>query len=183
MTMAIGLILVVIPVLSACKTTEPSPVPETKEIHMLAYKWGWDPQVIVVQKGTIVKFHITVPEHHHEAHENVHPEEYHHGLGISAYGINVDLPIGETEVEFVANKVGEFPFTCTVWCGINQDGKIGHHTMTGKLIVYDGENPPAGYSETPDDYHYLPRIDEGDHPHEDDHHEEEDHHNGDDHHK
>lgn len=181
-----GLILAATPVLSACKKSEPTPPPQTKEIHMLAYKWGYDPGVIVVPKGTLVKLHINVAEHHHEDYENVHPEEeYHHGFGLvsynlTSYPVNVGLPIGEAEVKFVANQTGEFPFTCTVWCGISEDGKEGHHTMNGKLVVFEGKNPPAGYAETPDGYHYLPRVDEGDHPHE---HQENDHHNGESHHK
>lgn len=169
-----GVILAATPVSSACKKSGSTPPPQTKEIHMLAYKWGWDPAMIVVPKGTLVKLYISVPEHHHEAHENVRSEkEYHHGFGMVDYNISADLPIGETEVKFVANQTGEFSFTCTSWCGVSGDGKEGHHTMNGKVVVFEGKNPPAGHTETPNDYHYLPRVDEGDHPHE-----ENDHHNG-----
>lgn len=49
-----------------------------------------------------------------------------HGLAIPEYG--VDIKGGES-AEFVADKKGEFPFQCSLFCG------TGHGEMTGKLIV------------------------------------------------
>ena len=53
-----------------------------------------------------------------------------HGLAIPEFGVNLILKPNELQtVEFVADKKGEFPFFCSVYCG------VGHGGMRGKLIV------------------------------------------------
>ena len=53
-----------------------------------------------------------------------------HGIGIKAFNINKPLPKGKwITIEFAADKRGEFPIYCTVFCGWK------HHWMRGKLIV------------------------------------------------
>lgn len=53
-----------------------------------------------------------------------------HGFELDAYGINVPVYAGKfTDVNFVANKLGKFPFECSTYCG------MGHTEMTGWLIV------------------------------------------------
>ena len=53
-----------------------------------------------------------------------------HGLGIKAYNISKPMPKGKwVTIEFTADKKGEFPIHCTVFCGWK------HHWMRGKLIV------------------------------------------------
>lgn len=126
-----------------------------KEIHMLAYKWGYNPDSIVVRKGAHITLYITVLEHKHGSSEGIPTKtEFHHGFSILGYNIATTLPIGKTKIEFIADQAGKFPFICTIWCGMSIDGMKGHHTMNGELVVYDGENPPDGYTETPDGYHY-----------------------------
>ena len=53
-----------------------------------------------------------------------------HGIAIPDFGVSERLEPGKvTEVEFVADKAGNFPFFCSVFCG------NGHSAMTGTLIV------------------------------------------------
>ncbi|NQU77972.1 cupredoxin domain-containing protein [Candidatus Falkowbacteria bacterium] len=90
---------------------------EVKEFNMIARQFEFEPKEIRVKKGDKVKFNI----------ESVDVE---HGISILEYGINVDLPVGETiAVEFTADKAGEFLLSCSVYCG------GGHPIMTGKVIV------------------------------------------------
>ena len=53
-----------------------------------------------------------------------------HGIKIEALNIEQILKKGApTTVEFIADKVGEFPFVCSKFCG------FGHGKMKGKLVV------------------------------------------------
>jgi cytochrome c oxidase subunit 2 len=53
-----------------------------------------------------------------------------HGIGIPEYGVNIQFdPNNEAETSFVANKVGESEYFCTVYCG------QGHRNHKGKIIV------------------------------------------------
>lgn len=46
------------------------------------------------------------------------------------YNINEKLHPGENvDIKFIADKYGEFTFSCNVFCG------EGHKSMKGKLIV------------------------------------------------
>jgi heme/copper-type cytochrome/quinol oxidase subunit 2 len=86
-------------------------------IEMKAYKYAYDPGDITVYEGQKVTFVITATDRKH-------------GFKLDAYNINVTLPQGEpTTVTFVADKVGEFPFKCSVFCG------PGHFNMKGVLKV------------------------------------------------
>jgi cytochrome c oxidase subunit II len=92
-------------------------VPATHEIQMTAKKYEFTPNVITVKKGEPVKLVITATDRDH-------------GFKLDAFKINQRLKKGvPTTVEFTADKVGEFPFKCSVICG------IGHHRMKGKVIV------------------------------------------------
>ena len=88
-----------------------------KEFKMTAKKWEFVPDTITVNEGDTVKLEI----------ESI---DVTHGFGLSAFGINENLKSGETvEVEFVADKKGEFTFICSVFCG------SGHGAMKGTLVV------------------------------------------------
>ena len=100
---------------------EPEPEEEqtstVKEIQMTAKNWEFIPDTITVNQGDTVKLEI----------ESV---DVKHGIILSAFGVNEDLNPGETvNIEFIADKKGEFPFFCSVFCG------SGHGSMDGKLIV------------------------------------------------
>src|SRR5579859_2268084 len=87
------------------------------EIQMTAKKYEFNPTVITVKKGEHVKLVITATDRDH-------------GFKLDAFKINEHLTKGEpATVEFTADKAGEFPFQCSVICG------LGHRRMKGKLIV------------------------------------------------
>lgn len=60
----------------------------------------------------------------------IHGKDVTHGLSIVEYGINVEIPPGQTiEVTFTADKAGDFTIFCTVFCG------TGHPQHKGTLHV------------------------------------------------
>ncbi len=80
---------------------------------------NWNPKEIHVQYGQQVKILV----------RNI--DAVSHGLAIPDFKIEIEeLKAGHVqEVSFVADKRGEFPFMCTVWCSMH------HLDMTGKIIV------------------------------------------------
>lgn len=87
------------------------------EINMTAKKFEFDPHTIIVNKGDKVILNIV-------------SDDVTHGFSLPVFDIKVDLPVNESvRVEFVADKVGEFEFKCSVFCG------SGHGGMKGKIIV------------------------------------------------
>ncbi len=90
---------------------------EIKEFSITAKQWEFNPSVITVNKGDKVKLTIT-------------SVDVAHGFAISDFNINERLePRQTTNIEFVADKSGEFTFFCSVQCG------SGHSSMRGQLIV------------------------------------------------
>ena len=101
---------------------------KVREITIVAKKnqWRWEPSVIEAEQGE--KIILTV----------VNEDNYDHGIGIDAFGVNQRVPASQTiRVEFVATQPGEFPFICSVTCGSGEvDGKVrGHLDQTGRLKV------------------------------------------------
>lgn len=89
----------------------------TQQFSISAKQWEFSPSTITVKKGTTVKLTIT-------------SEDVAHSFTLSDFGVNEKLEPGKTvQVEFVADKSGEFTFLCKVFCG------QGHSQMKGKLIV------------------------------------------------
>ena len=87
------------------------------EIDMVARQWEFEPNVIEVSKGDTVVLTVT----------NIDVE---HGIAIPEFDVDLELAPGTTStVEFVADKSGEFEFSCNVYCG------EGHSAMQGLLIV------------------------------------------------
>ncbi len=82
---------------------------------------GWSLRDIHVRHGEMVKLRLT-------------SEDVEHGFAIPELGIRVDRidPGKYVEVEFPADKVGEFAFYCTVICSSL------HTRMTGTLHVVEG---------------------------------------------
>ncbi len=100
--------------------TAPTPVEETSvvEVRVEAYNFGFEPNTITVPAGSRVRFIATA-------------RDGNHGISIPAFNVNTgEFSAGETKtVEFVADKAGEYPFSCNVFCG------SGHKSMKGTLIV------------------------------------------------
>lgn len=92
-------------------------IPGTHEVQVTAKKYEFNPAMITVRKGEHVKLVITATDRDH-------------GFKLDAFKINQHLKKGEpTTVEFDPKKAGEFPFQCSVICG------MGHHHMKGTLVV------------------------------------------------
>lgn len=90
---------------------------EKKEFDIEASEFAFTPDTITVKEGDTVVLHITA-------------KDTDHGISIPEFGVSETLKPGETvDVEFVADKTGEFTMSCNVFCG------SGHSTMTGTLIV------------------------------------------------
>lgn len=108
-----------IPPVTSPKPTEQSKpvVSAAKEFNMTAKNWDFEPSNITVKKGDTVKLHIK-------------SVDVDHGFTLSAFGVSKTLKPGETvTVEFVADKVGNHSFFCSVFCG------AGHKEMRGTLTV------------------------------------------------
>lgn len=88
-----------------------------KEFKMTAKQFAFEPEIIEVNKGDMVRLIVTsidVP----------------HGISIPEYGINERLNPGEpVTIEFIADKEGSFTSFCSVFCG------SGHGGMKGKIVV------------------------------------------------
>lgn len=88
-----------------------------KEFVITAKNFDFNPSAITVNKGDRVRFKIT-------------SIDINHGFAIDEFNINERLKPGkEVVIEFIADKVGEFRFYCSVFCG------SGHREMDGTLIV------------------------------------------------
>jgi len=88
-----------------------------KKVKMYARNWSWTPDQIRVKVGTRVIIDFV-------------SEDASHAFMLKAYKIKVNLPQDRrARVEFVADKVGEFPWRCSRPCG------NGCAKMRGKLIV------------------------------------------------
>lgn len=89
----------------------------TREIQITAKEFEFTPNVIEVRKGDHVKLTITATDRDH-------------GIALPAFRIKQRLKKGvPTVIEFDANKVGTFPFHCSVFCG------MGHRHMKGTVVV------------------------------------------------
>lgn len=112
------------PAQTASPIASPSPTPTLspiREFKLAAKNWDFTPNTLEVVKGDRVK--ITITSLDDGAGSG-------HGFALPDFGINKAFKKGETvEVEFVADKAGEFRFFCSVFCG------SGHGTMAGKLVV------------------------------------------------
>ncbi|MFA6428444.1 MAG: cupredoxin domain-containing protein [Candidatus Buchananbacteria bacterium] len=94
-----------------------STTPQLRVFTVNARRFAFEPAVIAVNRGDQVKITVT-------------SVDVKHSFYLPDYNINKALePNVPVVVEFTANKVGEFPFFCAVYCG------AGQTSMKGKLIV------------------------------------------------
>lgn len=95
----------------------PTPRENVREIEVTAKQFEFSPDPIRVKLGETVRLSII-------------STDVTHGFSLPEFGINETLEPGKTvRVEFKATKKGEFPFSCSVFCG------AGHSEMRGVLIV------------------------------------------------
>ena len=92
---------------------------EVKEFEMQAMQFFFVPAVVTVNKGDTVRLTVV-------------SNDVAHGFSIPSFGVNARLSPGRSEtIEFVADKVGMFPFRCSVFCG------SGHGDMLGAVEVLE----------------------------------------------
>ena len=92
-------------------------ISKIKEFKLEAYQFGYSPERIEVKKGDIVKIYAT-------------SRDVPHGIYIKEYDINATMKKGGVKkLEFLADKKGEFPILCSVYCG------RGHQDMKAILVV------------------------------------------------
>lgn len=91
---------------------------EIKEFHIEMKQFEFTPSTINVNRGEKVRLHIT-------------SLDVTHGFSLPDFSIDTGpVASGQTIVkEFTADKIGSFPFKCSVYCG------SGHQGMKGMLIV------------------------------------------------
>ena len=102
------------------RAQDPSPVVkrEIKTIDVVASRFRFEPATISVTEGDTVRLRLRSLDRAHS-------------FGIKPFHVKAMIPKGgETVVvEFVADKVGTFEFTCPEYCG------VGHSSMTGRIVV------------------------------------------------
>jgi cytochrome c oxidase subunit 2 len=91
---------------------------DVKTIDVTAARFQFEPHTISVAQGDHVRLRL-------------HSADRSHAFAIKAFRVKALIPHGgETvSVEFVADQVGTFAFTCSEYCG------TGHSRMKGKLVV------------------------------------------------
>jgi len=112
---------IVLNVGSGPATGQPAPVeapaPSTVHFDVVVAKYSFTPSRLEVTQGDTVEITLT-------------SADVEHGLRLAAFSIDEKVVSGETKTfSFVADKVGEFPFSCNVYCG------SGHGDMDGLLVV------------------------------------------------
>jgi cytochrome c oxidase subunit 2 len=101
-----------------------SPAPKTAPvvIKVSAKKYEFTPSKIQVEQGKPVRLEITATDHDHGFEIK--------DLSTKEKELKISIKEGKTEVlEFTPDKVGEFEFKCSTFCG------LGHGGMKGKLVV------------------------------------------------
>jgi cytochrome c oxidase subunit 2 len=91
---------------------------DVKTIDVVASRFQWEPATISVTHGDRIRLRLRSADDLHS-------------IAIKAFRVKVAIPKGGEPaiVEFVADRIGTFPFTCAEYCG------TGHGRMKGKLIV------------------------------------------------
>ncbi len=93
-----------------------------RTIHIKAYQFYFEPDLIIVNKGEKIKIII-------EAMDVPHGFEI-EGFNIPDYDINTKIRPGiPLTLEFEANEEGAWEFICSVYCG------FGHSTMKGIFVI------------------------------------------------
>jgi cytochrome c oxidase subunit 2 len=86
-------------------------------IKVMAKKFEFSPEKIVLKKGMPVTLELTTLDRKH-------------GFAVPELGIRAEIKSNETtRVRIVPDKVGTFAFHCDVFCG------DGHEGMSGQIVI------------------------------------------------
>jgi heme/copper-type cytochrome/quinol oxidase subunit 2 len=97
-------------------TRSPNP---PRVVRVTAERFFFTPSDIVVEKGTVIEFHLT-------------SEDTDHGFRIVGTDVNVEIPKrrrGEAVIKYIADTAGRFVIECSRPCG------AGHTAMRAMLVV------------------------------------------------
>jgi len=90
--------------------------PAGGEAYLIARIWQWTP-ILELKRGETYRLHVS-------------SIDLQHGLSIQPLNMNFQvLPGYDYVLTFTPTQVGEYSLICNEYC------LIGHHTMTGKIIV------------------------------------------------
>jgi cytochrome c oxidase subunit 2 len=130
---AVALLALVAALVAAALWRSPSPGGDIELVARQPAAGGWSRDRIVVNQGERVRL-------------RVRSEDVVHGFAIGRMGVDAGLvePGKAVTVEFVADRVGEFTFYCTVWCDPN------HPRMRGILEVRGPGGASAASPPPPD---------------------------------
>ena len=88
-------------------------------VRVTAERFAFTPAEIVVERGTVIEFHLT-------------SDDTDHGFRIVGTEVNAEIPKrrrGETVIRYVADTEGRFVIECSRPCG------AGHTAMRAMLVV------------------------------------------------
>ncbi len=90
--------------------------PDGADVYLRAQMWTWTP-ILKLKKGVNYKFHIS-------------SVDLMHGFSLMPLVMNFQIVPGHDNIlNMTPTSAGTFHIICNEFCG------IGHHTMTGKIIV------------------------------------------------
>jgi cytochrome c oxidase subunit II len=91
--------------------------PQPKVIKIVARRFTYTPNRIMLTKGEPVVFELTT-------------SDVLMGFSLPDFGTRADIEPGKvTKLDFTPDKVGTFAFLCDIFCG------SGHETMNGTIVV------------------------------------------------
>lgn len=92
--------------------------PPGAEVYLQASMWNWTP-VLKLKKGVTYTIHLS-------------SVDINHGFGLYPLNLNFQVVPGyDYALKMTPNQSGDLRIICNEFCG------IGHHTMTGKILVED----------------------------------------------
>jgi cytochrome c oxidase subunit II len=92
--------------------------PPGSEVYMLARQFEWWP-VLELQKGKSYRLHLS-------------SADVQHGFSLQPENINLQIHPGyEMVITITPTRSGTYGVVCNEYCG------LGHHQMTGRIIVVD----------------------------------------------
>ena len=95
--------------------------PAGVDVYMLGRLWQWWP-ILELEKGQSYRIHLS-------------SIDWQHGFSLQPTNINIQVHPGLEHVfTLTPTETGEFGIICNEFCG------VGHHLMTGKIIVVDKQN-------------------------------------------
>ena len=94
--------------------------PPGSDVYLLGRLWQWFP-ILELQEGQTYRLHIS-------------STDWQHGFSLQPVNINTQiLPGYEMVLTITPDTVGEQTIICNEYCG------LGHHNMTGKIYVTEGQ--------------------------------------------